>query len=244
MLEQQRAPIAPVGGYPPMTTLQGAVPGWPPGDRLTPVSSPDAARLTLRAESETSVLDPVGLRRLWVRDLYFILALAFLVGLLVGSVQYVRNDYRSPSWWLGLMFVGLVLNVSPILGCFLWRAVPGPGVVPRLGPARWRWYRRVRQDGGSMPPVASWPPGAEAYAVLSGAASVQSVAPSWLCERVGLSPAVGAEWVRVLTSQGWLRGGGHFLGLERLPELPVEVTIDGRERLDAERSRLATLAAR
>ena len=79
-----------------------------------------------------------------------------------------------------------------------------------------------------VPPPAAWPAGSEAFAVLSGAASVESVAPSWLSERVGLSPTVvGGQWVDVLTRQGWLTGGGRLLGLARLPELHVQLTRPG-----------------
>jgi hypothetical protein len=163
--------------FPPMPVLRGAVPGWPPDDPLTSVNTPDGARMALRAQSDTSVLDPRGLRRLW------------------------------------------------------------------LGPARWRWYRQLRREPVVVPPPAAWPAGSEAYAVLSGVASVESVAPSWLHERLGLSPTVGAQWVDVLTRQGWTSGGGRLLGLARLPEEHVRVTDAGRERLERERARLQALAA-
>ena len=93
-----------------------------------------------------------------------------------------------------------------------------------------------------VPPPAAWPAGSEAYAVLSGVASVESVAPSWLYERIGLSPTVGAQWVAMLTRQGWTSGGG-LLGLARLPEEHVRLTDAGRERLERERARLQALAA-
>jgi hypothetical protein len=54
---------------------------------------------------------------------------------------------------------------------------------------------------------------------------------------------VGAEWVTVLARQGWLTGGGRWLGNARLPEVHVMVTNDGRERLARERARLERLAA-
>lgn len=69
-----------------------------------------------------------------------------------------------------------------------------------------------------------------------------SVAPTWLFERIGMSPDVGQQWVSVLTYQGWLIGGGRVLGIERLPE-NLQVTEAGRERLDRERARLQRLGA-
>ncbi len=78
--------------------------------------------------------------------------------------------------------------------------------------------------------------------MLSGVAGVESVTQGWLCERLGMSPAVGAEWVSVLTRQGWLTGGGHLFGIARLPEMHVMATDAGRERLAQERARLERLA--
>jgi hypothetical protein len=229
--------------YPPMTALRGAVPGWPPNDPLTSVNTPDAARMALRADSETSVLDPVGMRRLWVRDVHVVLALAVVVAVVVSMVQFLRSDFTAPGWWLIVMPLSvLVTNTSGFFGSLLSRALPAAGVVPRAWPARWRWYRQVRRAPVVVPPPAAWPAGSEAYAVLAGVGSVESVTPSWLDERIGLSSTVGAQWVAVLNRQGWLIGGGRLLGLQHLPEVPVQITPAGRERLDRERARLQALA--
>ncbi len=242
MPEQQPAPVAPVGGYPPMPMMVCAAPGRPRNGALTPVTSPDAARLTLRAQSETSVLDPVGMRRLWVREAFVGFALGISALAVAGSVQFFRDD-ELPTWWFLLTLMILVGNLSVTVQGVLWRAVPGPGVVPRMGPARWQWYRGLwRRPAPAPTPPAAWPPGSEAYALLSGAASVESVASSWLCERVGMSPTVGAQWVTVLARQGWLTGGGNVLGIARLPEVHLMATDAGRERLAQERVRLERLA--
>ena len=241
MPEQQPAPVAPVGGYPPMPMLLWAAPGWPANGALTPVTSLDAARLTLRAESETSVLDPVGMRRLWLREAYFALALSVLVLWVVSFVQFLRNGESAP--WLPLVLLALPMRVGQIWFQSCCRAIPGRADVPRPGLARWRWYRSLWREPVPAPsPPAAWPPGSEAYALLSGAASVESVAPRWLCERVGMSPTVGAQWVTVLGRQGWLTGGGHVLGIARLPEVHVTATDAGRGRLERERARLERLA--
>ena len=243
MPEQQPAPLAPLGGYPPMPTMAWSTPGWPANGALTPVISPDAARLTLRAESETSVLDPVGMRRLWVREAAVGVALGIFVLAVVASVQFFHSG-ELPAWWFLFMLMVLIGNVGVMFKSALWRAVPGPGVMPRLGPARWRWYRSLWREPVPAPsPPAAWPPGSEAYALLSGAASVESVALGWLCERVGMSPTVGAQWVTVLSRQGWLTGGGYPLGISRLPEEQVVATDAGRERLARERARLERLAS-
>ncbi len=242
MPEQQPAPVAAVGGYPPMSTLQWAAPGWPRNRALTPLTSPDAARLTLRAESETSVLDPVGMRRLWVREMFVGLGVGMFVLAVVGSVQFF-NSGELPPWWILLMLLVLVGNLGVAFQGALWRAVPGREVMPRPGAGRWRWYRGIRRGPVPAPtPPAAWPPGSEAYALLSGVAGVESVALSWLCERVGMSPTVGAQWVTVLSRQGWLTGGGHPLGISRLPEQHISVTDAGRERLAQERACLERLA--
>jgi hypothetical protein len=242
MPEQQPAPVAPVGGYPPMPMLQWATPGWPRNGALTPVTSPEAARLTLRAESESSVLDPVGMRRLWLRELDSAVILAVTALVVISSVQFFRGG-ESPWWWLLLLPLSLLFNLGIAFRESFWGAVPGTGVIPRPGPARWRWYRSLRREPVPAPsPPAAWPPGSEAYALLSGVAGVRSVALSWLCERVGMSPTVGAEWVAVLVQQGWLTGGGHPFGMTRVPEAHLMATDAGRERLARERARLERLA--
>ena len=227
--------------YPPMTTLRGAVPGYP----LTWVDTPDAARATLRAEAETSVLDPVGLRRWWWWDLHFLLLLVVFLLTIGVIVEHVRGDQQLPFWWLVLMPLVVVVNASDTyVTSFVTRSVPPDGVVPRLGPTRWRWYRRLHREPVELAPPAAWPAGSEAYAVLASAASVESVAPAWLTERVGLPPAAGAQWLAELRRRGWLVGGGRVLGLPRLPELHVKVTEAGRQVLEAERARLRALARR
>ena len=233
-----------VGGYPPMATLRWAPPGWPMNGALTPLTSPDAARLALRAESETSVLDPVGMRRLWLRDLNFLLAMALVILMLVAGWQLLLgSDQHLPRWWLGVATAAFVLNSAHSYGTLLWRAVPRSGLVPRRWTARWRWYRRVWREPVPVPaPPAAWPPGSEAYALLSAAASVEWVTLGWLCERVGMSSSVGAQWVTVLSGEGWLTGGGSLLGFARLPEVPVVAREAGRERLALERARLERLA--
>ena len=102
MPEHERRLPVPGGGYPPMTPLRGAVLGWPYDDALSSISTPDAARAALRAEAETSVADPVGLRRLWVRDVYGLLVLVVAVWFVVSFVRCRRAQgfapARRPSW--------------------------------------------------------------------------------------------------------------------------------------------------
>jgi hypothetical protein len=222
--------------------LPGTVQTMPPTGSLTPVTSADAARAALRAEAATSVLDPVGLRRLWVRELDLVVVAALVAAAVVATVQYTTNG-RSPGWWLILMPLGILWTlIAGDLPAAVCRALPAPGMVPPFGPARLRWYRQLRHHPAVVPAPAHWPPGAEAYALLSAAATVQSVAPSWLCERVALPPDLGAQWVDALRWQGWLAGGGRRLGLGRLPELHLHITAAGRERLEDERARFTTLA--
>ena len=229
-------------GYPPMATLEGAVPGWPDGRTLSSAATPEEAGAVLQAEAQTSVLDPRGLRRLWWREGVFVVAMVLLAAWVLGAVEFFRSG-ELPGWWLVITPLALLLNVGgDYLTTRSTRAIPAAGVVPRPGPARWRWRRALGRVPSVAPPAADWPAGSEAYAVLSGAASVESVAPTWLGERVGLPPVVSALWIPALKQEGWLTGGGHVLGWSRLPERHVEVTDVGRERVDEELRRLEFLA--
>jgi hypothetical protein len=142
-----------------------------------------------------------------------------------------------------MLLTFLVYLSTGLLPAALSRSLPAPELIPPFGPARLRWYRQLRNQPAVVPAPAQWPAGAEAYALLSAAATVDSVAPSWLCERVALPPDVGAQWVGSLRWQGWLTGGGRSLGLASLPELHLKVTPAGLVGLDAERARLTALAA-
>ena len=228
---------------PPMPPLPGAATGVQPFVPLTPISTPEAARAALTAEANTSVVDPAGMRWLWVRALDLLVVAALVVAAVVAAVQFTTSG-RLPGWWLILMLLALLVNGSiGYLPEALSRSLPAPELIPPFGPARWRWYRQLRHQPAAVPAPAHWPPGAEAYALLSAAATVQSVAPSWLCERVGLRADVGAAWVASLRWQGWLAGGGRRLGLASLPELHLKVTPAGLAGLGAERARLTALAA-
>ena len=228
---------------PPMARLLGAAPGVQPFVPLTSISTPEAARAALTAEANTSVMDPVGMRRLWVRELDFLVVAPLVIVGAIGGVQAATNGH-TPGWWLFLMLLTFLVYLSAgLLPEALSRSLPAPELIPPFGPARLRWYRQLRNQPAVVPAPAQWPAGAEAYALLSAAATVQSVAPSWLCERVGLRADVGAAWVASLRWQGWLAGGGRRLGLASLPELHLQVTPAGLVGLDAERARLTALAA-
>jgi hypothetical protein len=229
---------------PPMPPLPGAAPGVEPFVPLTQISTPDAARAALAAEADTSVVDPVGMRRLWVREVNFFVTVVLFVLMVALAVKYVADDLELRGPWLALMPLLVLANTSTtLLPAALCRALPAPDAIPKTAPARRRWYRQLREEPVVAAPPAAWPGGAEAYALLSGAASVYSVAPTWLCEQVGLPPDVGAAWVASLRWQGWLAGGGRLLGLLWLPELHLQITPAGRVGLQAERARLTTLAA-
>ena len=238
---EPRLPV-PGGGYPPMTPLRGAVLGWPYDDALSSIGTPDAARAALRAEAETSVADPVGLRRLWVRDLYGLLVLVVAVWALVSFVRAAAHGFPPPLPVLAFAAVAVLSSAMPWLLAVVTRAEPGPRVLPRSPVARVRWHLARQREPVVVPSPAAWPPGAEAFAVLAGAAGATSVAPTWLRERVGLLEVVGGQWIDALTRQGWLTGGGHLLGVARWPELHLQLSPDGRERLDRERARLRVLA--
>lgn len=248
MPPHEPAPLAPVGGvpggYPSMTPLRGAVLGWPWDEALTPIATPDAARAALRAEATTSVADPVGLRRLWVGDLYGLLVTVLALVALGAFIRFAARGFLPPFPVWPMLLLAPLSAAMPWLLAVLTRAEPARGELPRWPLARVRWHLDIRRAPATVPPPARWPPGSEAYAVLSAAAAATSVAPSWLRERVGLLSVVGGQWVHALTRQGWLTGGGNLFGIARWPELHVQISDAGRERLERERARLQALAAR
>ena len=186
--------------------------------------------------------DPVGLRRLWVRDVYGLLVLVVAVWFVVSFVRAAGQGFApGPPLWPYLLLVPLSAAM-PWLLAVVTRSSPGPGVLPRSPVARVRWHLARQREPVVVAPPAAWPPGSEAFAVLAGAAAATSVAPTWLRERVGLLEVVGGQWIDALTRQGWLTGGGHLLGVTRWPELHLQLSPTGRERLDRERARLQVLA--
>ena len=194
---------------PPMPSLPGAAPGVQPFFPLTSISTPEAARAALTAEANTSVIDPVGMRRLWVRELDLLVVAGLVVAGAVATVEFTTNG-QLPGWWLILMLLTFLVNLSTgYLPAALSRSLPVPELIPPFGSARLRWYRQLRHQPAVVPAPAPWPPGAEAYALLSAVATVESVAPSWLCERVGLRADVGAAsgWPRCDGRAGSLVGG-------------------------------------
>src|SRR5918995_7305098 len=96
---------------PPMPLLPGAAPGVQPFVPLTSISTPEAARAALTAEANTSVLDPAGMRRLWVREMDLLVVAALVVAAVVSGVQAATNG-RLPGWWHILMLLTLLVNVS------------------------------------------------------------------------------------------------------------------------------------
>ena len=225
-LEQQRYPAMP------------ALPEVP----LTTIATPASARAALASEAATIVIDPDGMRRGFrLRMLQLLLGAVLCVALIVNAMYFfTHSDEQYPLWPTLLLPAVIVLNTLTMWAGALTRAVPHPDT-GRLG-ARLRQEKDIRALP-APPPPASWPPGAEAYAVLSAAATVATINPVWLAQRVGLPPPIGAQWVTWLRSAGWLAGGGHILGVARLPELHVKLTPAGHARLEQERARLTALAA-
>ncbi len=227
----------------PMAPLLGAAPDVEPFAPLTPISAPGTARAALAAEADTKVVDPVGTRWLWVRAVHLLFNMVLLVLIVVVAVDLIVDDFDLGGVWLVVIpLLFLAQTGTSLLPAALCRTVPEPDDIPRAARARWRWYRALREGPGVVTPPAAWPSGAEAYALLSGAAGVSSVAPSWLCQQVGLPKDVGTTWVDSLRWQGWLAGGEPPLGLAWLPERHLQLTPTGRTRLEAERARLTALA--
>ena len=119
-----------------MPPLPGAAPGVQPFVPLTPISTPEAARAALTAEANTSVVDPVGMRRLWVRELDLLVVAGLVVAAVVAGVQFITNG-QLPGWWLILMLLTFLVNFSTgYLPSALSRSLPVPELIPPFGLAR------------------------------------------------------------------------------------------------------------
>lgn len=245
MPEHASQPAAPAGGvaggYPPMRPLVGAVPGWPEGRTLTSASTPEAARAVLRAEAETSVLHPTGLRWRVVRRMGQVVQLAAWVWLLVVLVGTVLV---GDGTGLAMAPVMALLAASLLTGLVPWarlRADPTPQSLPSSRRERLRLSLAAVRGELVVTPGASWPPGSEAFALLSTASATDGIDGAWLLDRTALPAQVGARWLDALTGSGWLDGGRTLLGGR--VRRPWRITDDGRDRLAEERARLQSLAA-
>ena len=219
--------------YPAMPAL--------PDPMLTPIATPAAARAALAAEAATSVADADERRRgWWLREPSFLVAAGLGMAVIAVGVYLLARPDKLVRLWTVLPAGALLIKLLKLWAQAVTRAVP-------RGNDRWLGSRlRMHTAPRAVPAPprpASWPPGAEAYAVLSAAAAVATVNPAWLAERLGLPTAIGAQWVSTLRRYDWLAGGGHILGLARLPELHVHLTPTGHARLEQERARLTALAA-
>lgn len=227
------------GGYPPMTPLRDAVPGWPEEQPLTSVSTPEAARAVLRAEAETSVLHPTGLRWRVVRRTGQAVRLVGWLWLVVTLVRAVLGG-DDPALPVGPVAVMLVASLAT--GAVPWsrlRADPSPGSLPSTRAGRVRLTLAALRGELAVTPAASWPPGSEAFALLSTVAATDGIDRPWLLDRARLPQRTGEQWLAALARSGWLRGGEPMLG-GRLRQ-PVRITPLGQDRLGAERARLQAL---
>ncbi len=146
-----------------MTPLRGAVQGWPYDDALSSISTPDAARAALRADTETSVADPAGLRRLWVRDLYGLLVLVVAIWALVSFVRaaaqaaYLERDWLLECARLAPMTGGPVVDRLVADGWLrTGRGSRAAARVVRLLPSGRRRHQQERArlvDAAGVPPL-------------------------------------------------------------------------------------------
>ena len=179
-------------------------------------------------------------------QLKLVLAAGVVVGLLdLGCSRMVGLRPRQTresrwSWFAQVLAVALVvilvvsLDADPLLvGAVLAVGVVGYAAVPVV-----RWLRASRRVRGE--PV-SWPPGAQAFALLSVLAGVEAIAPDRLVGIAHLDPASGQAWLERLRAEWSVHGGGrrHPLVGDQL----VGLTASGRERLDRMRGELERLAS-
>ena len=116
---------------------------------------------------------------------------------------------------------------------FRWKSL-APTIRGRVA-MRVRAFRRHAQ----VPEAATWPPGSEAFALLSTAARTSVITADWLRDRARLSPEIGERWLWALQGRGWIQVNHMPFRRQR----SVVVTRQGRAALKAERERLQALAA-
>ena len=152
-----------------------------------------------------------------------------------------RRQWESRWSWLGQV-LGIAVVVFMLASqSFEVRAlvvVLGAGVLGYAAVPVVRWLRASRRVGG---PSTAWPPGAQAFALLSVLARVEAIAPDRLVGVTHLDAASGPEGLERLRAEGSVHGGGrrHPLVGDQL----VGLTASGRERLDGMRAELERLAS-
>lgn len=174
------------------------------------------------------------------------LALAVAVALAAALLDTVTTRWvgvtpasstRRGRWvwmtgWFALVVGFLIVQFDP--RAFL--AIFALGVVIHAAVPALRWWR-VRRHASS---AVSWPTGAEAFALLSVLARVESITPDRLLGLAALPPVAGDRWLDRLRSEGSVFGGRRrhwLLGDER-----VGLTVPGRQRLALMRGELERMA--
>ena len=245
-------------------------PPEPGKDYLVAVADPAGARAALDTAERLVLLDGWAtawqvVDRLAMAGFYVTLMVA------AADADADRGDSTLAWWVVGLAAVLFVLVSSvcsrrvgmslsgrerlldvtawgAVLAVVLWWSLVQPSsrgvaVVPALLVVAFalapvvRWRRAIRRATG----VEGWPPGAQAFALLSVLARAGAVAPDRLVALAGLTPVNGDRWIGRLRAEQAVIGGRRrhwVIGDER-----VRLTAPGHERLHRMREELERVAA-
>jgi hypothetical protein len=228
---------------------------------LLSVADAGAARQALAAARAVTLLDgrrtalwiavriaTVGAVALWLHAVladndvylpYYITGIAFFLAVGIAEDRFpvwwgARPALLGRSWpprvglfaaYVGTVYVVIQLGERSLADAI--RVVVALGSVWALMPLLTRRRRRH--------PAADWPPGSEAFALLSVLDRAWWVEPQRLGTLTELPPVIRDQWLDTIRSRGWVTGGR-----ERRWGSPsrVEITSAGREQLRAWRRRL------
>ncbi len=175
---------------------------------------------------------------------WWVVGLAAVLFLVVSGVcsRRVGMSLSGRERWLDVLAWGAVVAMV------LWWVLAQPSsrgvaVVPALLVVAFalvpvaRWRRAIRRATG----IEGWPPGVQAFALLSVLDRAGEVAPERLIALAGLTPVNGDRWLERLGAEQAVTGGRRrhwVLGDQR-----VRVTPPGHERLRRMRAELERVAA-
>ena len=132
----------------------------------------------------------------------------------------------------------VLVDVAPTALRSAYVVIPGVVIVLGLGAIRAIGFLRRPADSADPPDPAVWPPGAEAYALVSTLAKAQSMTPAWHESVTGQPGYLIASWVNTLEDDGLLATERSWNGHIRR----VAITPSGRDLLDLAREELRRIA--
>ncbi|MGL5851302.1 MAG: hypothetical protein ACRCZD_11030 [Phycicoccus sp.] len=173
-----------------------------------------------------------------------LVVLAGTTWLPLARASGVEHEPRPPHrrWWARFAAPALTAAALLAVGVASWRvdsslerwwSVALTVLVASLAAVEWR--RATGRLASATGPAVRWPPGAEAFALLSCLAKAGVVLESWLVECAGMREDVGRRWVARLVEDDLVERVWFGRG--------VEVGDEGEDMLEVWRAELEALAA-